>query len=410
MRPITLALPLALLALPVSLAAQGAPAIGSAAAAFGTAVTEAESADAVLWNPAMLGISQGAGIFAEQAGTYRILAVSLDRAPGEEWLEGAARLGLLGGGPGGGSGWSEYGERFSGDLRGTRADLVWVASAISSLGISLSTHARGDGWVSGGDEFAEGGVRRSLTTVGAMALSSEIGTLAGMPVRAGMTAKGRWVHVHGRGMRSPAMEEYAEQYVEHVVRNVPGASFDVGMTLAASPQTRVSLAVRDAVRFTFRPELGPRQRVVVFGDVADESEAPLLDGSDDPAQRQIADQLYQETVPGTWLLAGVSHRSLYGTVAGAVEGQLKEGGLDGLRPETRLSASYALPLARLPLRVALAGGEGSRAWSLGWVSGGCQLPWSIAIGQEKLTKDQPAAMSISASFGARPSSSCLISH
>lgn len=393
----------AVAALPVGARAQGPAPVGTAAAALGTAVTEARDADALAWNPALLGIQAGELARSEPVGSFRALGVSVGRAPGAGWVEDADRVGLLGRGPAGGGLVRDAAVAFGGPGRGGRADVLWVASASEGLGLFVSSHARADG-----DPAGDGAVvTRSLTSVAGLGIGGPAGRLLGVvPVRLGGTVKGRWTHLHGRGVVGG---EGGETYRERLVRGVPGASLDLGAVAEPVPGVRVSAVVTDLVRVTLRPQGGPRVRSITSDSSGvRESYGPALDGSDGTDEARAADELYRATVPGTWVRAGVGWDAPLGTVAAAVERRLRSGGLDGELPGSRWSGSFALPAGWWPLRVAAARGSGTSAWSVGWVSRACRFPWAVSVGRERASRGAPAALSLSASLGARAGSTCTL--
>lgn len=388
---------------PAGARAQGPAPVGTAAAALGTAVTEARDAEAPAWNPALLGIQAAGAVRAEPAGSFRALGVSVGRAPGPGWVEEADRVGLLGRGPAGGGLLRDAAAALGGPGHGGRADVLWVASASEGLGLFMSSYARADG-----DPATEGElVTRSLATVAGLGIGGPAGRLFGrVPVRLGGTLKGRWTHLHGRGV---AGGEEGEAYRERLIRDVPGASLDLGAAAEPLPGVRVSAVVAELVRVTLRPLDGPRVRsITADGSGARESYGPPPDGSDGTGEVRAGDELYRATVPGTWLRAGVGWDAPLGTVAAAVERRLRSGGLDGEVPGSRWSGSYALPAGWWPVRVAAARGSGTSAWSVGWVSRACRLPWAVSVGRERAGRGAPAAVSLSASLGARAGSTCTL--
>ena len=387
---------------PAAARAQGPTPVGTAAAALGTAVTEARDADALAWNPALLGIQAGDGMRSEPVGSFRALGVSVGRAPGARWARQADRVGLLGRGPAGGGFLRAAAGAFGGPGRGGRADVLWVASASEGLGLFATSHARADG-----DLGEDGGVvTRSVTSVGGLGIGGPAGKILGVPVRLGGTMKGRWTHLHGRGVVGG---EWGEAYRERLIRDVPGASLDLGAVAEPVPSLRMSAVVTDLVRVTLRPLDGPRVRsITADSSGVRESHGPSLDGSDGVDEARAADELYRATVPGTWLRAGVGWDAPLGTVATAVETRLRSGGLDGEVGGSRWSGSYALPAGWWPLRVAAARGSGSSAWSVGWVSRACRFPWAVSVGRERVSRGAPAAISLSASLGARAGSTCTL--
>ena len=396
----------AVAAQPLPLAGQAPARVGTASAALGTAVTEARDADAVAWNPALIGIQTADVVQERPVGSFQALGLSVGRLPGAPWLDAADRLGLLGGGPGTGGGWRQLGGILGGSARGAAADLVWLASASDGLGLFASTHTRADG-----DPASEGDtLTRSVTSVAGLAVARPMGRLFGrFPVRLGLTMKGRVAHVLGEGDLGERDGDSGGVYTERMIRDVPGGGLDVGAVVAIPPGARVSIAVTEIARFTLRPRQGPRTRVVYAGGdegAWQESYGPALDGSDDPEEARAAEALYAKTVAGSWLRAGAAWDTPGGTLGWALEHRLRAGALDGAAPRSQWSASYALPRSGWPLRVAAGWGSGTRAWTVGWISRGCRVPWAVSLGRTRDHAGAPTAISVSASVGVRPGSTC----
>jgi hypothetical protein len=378
--------------------------VGSASAAFGTGVTQARDAEAVLWNPALLGIQADPLIRDAVVGSFRVLGVHVRRAPSSAWLDSAGTYGFLGGGPGGGEGWRATGAPFGGGSAGGAIDVLWVASANERFGVALSSHARGDGEVRGA--YSRG--RRSLSTVATVAIARDLVRGGrGSVLRAGFGLKGRWTHLHGR--TSAGDSAGGEVVVEDVARGVAGASVDGGLVLSPGRGVRVAATLSDVARITWAPKGGVLRRTVAWrsdGSLG-ESYRPQADSAEDAVAADDARRLYEETVPGSWLRVGVSGEGRLGLAAVAVEVQLRDGGLDGGEPRRRVSASYQLPLrVPVPLRLGLAAGEGGAAWSVGWISPHCGLPWSVAVGSER-SRQGGSSLSLSASLGVRPRPACV---
>jgi hypothetical protein len=387
--------------------AQSPASIGSATSAFGTAVTQARDADAVVWNPALLGIQSDPLIRDVPVGSFRLLGVHVRRAPSSEWLDRANGFGLLGGGIEGGRPWSAMSPPLGGGNDGGAGDVVWLASATGTYGLAISSHARGLGRL--GVDEADTASRALATVLTVGAARDVIRGPQGSVLRVGVGAKARWTHLHGRGMPGGAGSN--EVFVEQVIRNVPGASLDAGAVFVARPGVRVGVSVTDVLRLTWRPAEGPRRRgVVVLADGGiGEVYGPQADETDSGEGTVAAERLYASTVPASWLRAGVSTEARFGVASLAVEARLRSGGLDDGVPSHRVSASYELPVTvPVPVRVGVAGGQGGLAWSLGWISPDCRLPWSISVGQERSARGA-ASLSFSASFGLRTRSACGLS-
>lgn len=383
MKPLrTLCIPAALLA---SLASAQRPVeSGTTAALGGTAVTEARRADALLFNPALLGIWDGG-----PDASHSFLALDLARLPSEGTFDGSVRLGLMGGGRRS----LQYstpladGTTYPGALGG----ITWGAFQNRDFALSLSTHAAVYADIPpavrdalGAGEAASpatGESRRSIATVLAVGRALELGRLPGVgPVWAGATAKGWYLHAYARGAfvsDTPGVEVYRET----VFRDVPGYAVDVGV--AASPgRLRLAASMSNAYAATVRPGVGPRERAVSVHENPDgralvgERTGPEI-GFDDLDTHAVARRVWEDAFFPAVLRAGAAWDAGPGTLALAATRVLRQGGLEQARSADRFTAS-ASRAARFPLRASVGWGDGGRSYALGIDAGSCARRWTLA--------------------------------
>ena len=388
MHPSVLVVLLAL-AFPPRLAAQLPSSLGTAAGLSGTAVTEARRADAVLWNPALVGVNDG-----PQRSTS-LLALDAAVLPGGDGLEAAARLGLL-------SGRVEE-DRF-GFLAGplfwhgspeAAAQVRWAAVQSRGLAVSLDTRiaARaevpselaGELGVRGvaPEVWEAGTASRSLSSVLSVARGAYLGEL---PVFgrawAGAGVKGWWVHEFATG-RFQADLPAAELYRETVLGNVGGVGVDAGVAGLARGRLWYGLSVSNLYASSFRPGRAPRTRTVEAVSTAGERvELRQVLGpeirDDDPDADAVAraGALWDDTRFPSVLRAGVAWEGWWGTAAGAVSETLRDGGLDPSRVEPRRSlawhdasrrfrVSYGWGDDRSVVAAAVSAGRCDRRWTAG---------------------------------------------
>jgi hypothetical protein len=380
----TLCLPAALLAIGAS--AQRPVESGTAAALGGTAVTEARRADALLLNPALLGIWDGG-----PAASHSFLSLELARLPSEGTFDGSVRLGLMAGG--------RRALQYSAPLAngttypGALGGISWGAFQNRDFAMSLSTHAaayadipsaiRAALGAGEAESPATGQSGRSVATVLAAGRAFQLGRLPGIgPVWAGATAKGWYLHTHARGAfvaDSPGTEVYRET----VFRGVPGYGFDAGV--AANPgRVRLAASVSNAFAATNRPAVGPWERTVSVeenpGERARVSErlGPEIGFSDldtDPysAARRAWDEVFFPSV----LRAGAAWDAEFGTLALAATQVLREGRLEPAHGRERFTASVR-GTGRFPLRASYGWGGGARICALGIDAGSCARRWTLA--------------------------------
>jgi hypothetical protein len=222
-----------------------------------------------------------------------------------------------------------------------------------------------------------------------------------------VTLKGRWTHVHGGGVWLDSTGARGAVFRETTLRDVPGASADIGVVVQPGGFV-VSGVVTDAFSMTYRPKRGARTRTVIRSEGSGELEevvGPMLDDSDSASVRQAADRLYERTVPATVARVGVAWSGSWGEPAVAVEHRLRAGGLEP-SPATRWSASYGFRSDAVPLRIGVSGGSGTSGVQAGWISRNCRVPWAVALGRFRRTRDSDGALAFSLSLGSRPPSTC----
>lgn len=379
-------------------AAQSGVPIGTAAAGFGTGAALARDADALFWNPALIGVQPFTDVRAEPVGSLRVLSVSVPRAGARGWIEEAARTGFLAGGPREAPSWTRLMAPAGGEGTGGEMNVVWMASATGALGVSVSSHAEAAGVLSAEPSDT---VVRSASTVAMVAIAGPAGRVFGMRARAGLTVKGRWIHLLGSGTGTGA-----GGYREFLVRDVPGAGADVGFVLQPGSFV-ISGVVSDVVRLTYRPREGARIRTITRDSSGDlhESESPAVDAASSEADRQAAENVYGEAVAPVVARVGIARNGRWGEIALGMEHRMRDGGLHAV-PASAWSASWRLPSDRVPVRVGMTRGTGSSGWEVGWISQSCSRPWSASIGRANAVGQPAAATAFSFSLGWRSARTC----
>jgi hypothetical protein len=389
MRPSVLMVLLAHVSSP-PLAAQRPPSLGTASGLSGTAVTEARRADAVPWNPALVGVYDG------PERTTSLLALDAAILPGGDGLEAAARLGLL-------SGRVEE-DRF-GFLAGpmfwdgspeAAAQVRWAAVQSRGLALSLDTRIAAQAAVPGGlaDELGVRGAEpevweagtaaRSLTSVLSLVRGTYLGEL---PVFgrawAGAGVKGWWVHEFATG-RFQADLPAAEVYREMVLGRVGGVGVDAGLAGLSRGRLWYGLSVSNLYATSFRPGRAPRTRTVEAVSAAGGGvELRQVLGpeirDDDPDADAVAraEALWDDTRFPSVLRAGVAWEGRWGTVAGAVSETLREGGLDPSRVEPRRSLSWHDASRRF--RVSYGWGDDRSVVAAAVSAGPCDRRWTAGV-------------------------------
>ena len=374
-----------------SLPAQIPSSLGTAAGLSGTAVTEARRADAVLWNPALVGVYDG------PERSTSLLGLDAGILPGGDGFEAAARLGLV-------SGRVEEG-RFgfvantifwgSGTPE-TAAQVRWAAVQSRDLAVTLDTRFAASADVP--NELAsELGVRgvprevwedrpasRSVTSVLTVARGAYLGEL---PVLgrtwAGAGVKGWWVHEFAAG-RFQADLPAAEVYRETSLGKVGGLGVDAGVAGLAGGRLWYGLSVSNLFATSFRPGRAPRTRTVEAAAAADggvelrQTLGPEI-RDDDPDADAVARAraLWNDTRFPAVLRAGVAWEGRWGTVAAAAGERLGGGGLDPAGVEPRRSLAWHDAARRF--RLSYGWGDDRSVIAAAVSSGGCDRRWTAGL-------------------------------
>lgn len=382
--------------------AQAPSSLGTAAGLAGTAVTEARRADAVLWNPALVGIYDG-----PQRSTS-LLAIAAAAVPGGRAFDAAARLGLL-------SGRAE--ERRLGFLSGpvfwgggdpdSDVQVRWVALQSRALAITLDTRFSASASLPEGladrlgvDGVAEEAWRRGVTsrslssvlTVGRGAYLGELPVFGRL--WAGGAVKGWWVHEFATGTFRADLPD-VDVYRETALGKAGGAGFDAGVAGRTAGGVWYGVAVSNVYSTSFRPGRGARTREVQAVDVDGEVEfrqtwsAPIRDDDPDPGAVARADSLWDATRFPAVLRAGLAWESRLGTLAAAVSERMSDGGLDPLDSEPARSFAWRDSASRFRLgygwggetsvvSAAVSAGRCNRRWTAG-VQRRSDGAWGIAL-------------------------------
>lgn len=382
--------------------AQSGTSIGSSTAAFGTGVTLARDADAIFWNPALLGVQPFGDVRSAPSEGLRVLSVSLGAAPARAWLAEAARFGLFDGGSREVPAWARVVAPTRDGAPGGSADVVWISSATGSVGVSISSHAEGSGEVR--SSTVGDSVHRAAYSTAMIALAAPVGRILGIRARAGVTLKGRIVHVHGAAAWLDSAGTGALMR-ETTLRNVPGASADFGVVVQPGPLV-VSAVISDGLRLTYRPARGARVRTVMRGaDGELRGEAREIDASDSASVRDGAEELYGATVPPAVARVGASWAGRLGETSVSVERRLRDGGLKQV-PGNTWAVSYRFAGAAAPFRVGITGGGGTSGIQVGWIAPACRVPWALGVGRWRGMGDGDASLAVSLSFGSRSRRAC----
>jgi hypothetical protein len=394
MNKVFLAWLLALLA--TGAAAQSGVTIGTAAAGFGTGVTVARDADAVFWNPALMGVQPFSDVRSAPDGSVRFMSISVPRAAAPDWIADGSRLGLLGGGPGESPGWTRLVSPGGAGVGG-EVNVVWLSSATGSLALAVSSHAHANGSLAATSTDTVG---RSASTVAMLAVAGVAGEILGVRARVGATIKGRWVHLIGSGYRTDS------GYREMLLRDLPGAGADLGVVLQPGGFV-ISGVLSDFVSLTYRPREGARIRTVTVGDAGEprETESAAVDAGSSEMDRAAAEQVYGDAVAPIVARVGIARSGSLGEMAVAVEHRVRAGGLQAV-PASAWSASWRLPFDRVPVRIGTTRGSDSAGWEIGWVGQSCSFPWSAALGRARSSGNAEATTTFSVALGWRSARSC----
>lgn len=368
------------------LSAQQPLSLGTAAAVGDAAVTESRRADAVLWNPALVGIYDG------PLSSYSLVSVDVGALPAASWLTSASALGLDGWGmarlprrvaPRGGAGF--------GDAR-----IRWFATQHRDLAVTLSS-----GEIVGadvpdaiGEPLGGSAVRapgtadsamRSTYSVLAVTRGSHVGRMPVLgSVWVGATAKGWLAHSYSRGgFRGDAPGE--DVFRETGIENVPGYAVDVGVLAQPVARVRVGVSASNVVSGAFRPKNGPRVRDVAVlqgatgGYEVVESNGPYLGkGDEDTEGGRLAAALWESVGFPTVVRAGGSLETDAGSFSAAWRATVRDGGLD---PEWQ-AAPFTLAFtgsASMPVRASYAWGSDAKSLGLGVRLGTCERQWVASV-------------------------------
>lgn len=383
-----LAMLFTLLAGAPSVLAQQPASIGTASGVGDVAVTEARRADAIGWNPALVGFFDG------PMSSYSMLGIDVAAFPSSSWRRPARALGLTGvpsalrwaEGIGGGTGAAISAGRiqwFATQNRDFALSVVSNHTAAGALPSELATQLGGEAGIL--SPAPADSTMRSTSTAISAAKAVHVGQLPALgSVWVGATAKGWLVHSYARGAfdaQAPGEDVYRE--VE--ARNVPGAGLDVGLLAQPMERLRVGVSVSNVVAGAFRPKDWARVRTVSVLPGTDqtvevtESKGPWLrredEGTDD-AQR-AADLWSALNFPAV-LRAGVSLDTNMGVLGGAVRTTLAAGGLDSEWDASRYSVAYAGP-GTLPVKAWYSWGGESTSASVGVRLGSCERRWALGL-------------------------------
>lgn len=387
------------------LAAQQPVAVGTAAAVGNAAVTESRRADAVLWNPALVGIYDG------PISSYSLLSLDLATLPSGGWIASASALGVEGVGlarlprrvaPTGASGFGQ------GTIR-------WLATQHREYAVSLST-----GEIAGADVPEEigaalGGSLASVPLATDSAMRGTYTVLAGsrgahlgrMPVLGtvwiGATVKGWLVHSYARGGFSADVPG-EDVYREAVIENVPGYGVDLGVLFQPAARVRVGLSASNIAAGAFRPKSGPRVRDVgvVAADggyeVVEAMSPHLGSGDEDTEEGRLAARLWGSLAFPAVLRAGGSVETELGSLSAAWRATVRDGGLD---PEW-LAAPYTVAFSgnsMLPVRASYSWGGKTHSLGLGVQMGSCERRWVAGVVRQSGEWGSSIGTSVSLSIG-----------
>lgn len=373
-------------------AAQQPLSIGTATALGDAAVVVSRRSDALLWNPALVGIYDG------PLSSYSVLATDLAAVPAKSWATPAAALGLDG---------SPVRLDAAGKVIGGAGAAIqvgsiqWLGTQHRDFAVSIATQQLAAGRVPsavaellGGAAdadapIAQDSTMRSAATVVSAGRALHVGRLPAVgDLWVGVTAKGWWAHEYARGaFRTDQPGEDA--YREVAVRNAPGYGVDLGVVAQPVERIRIGGAISNIISGALRPSTGPRVRVVSVlpgedgaGEVH-ETFGPAL-GPDDDATEEgaMASRLWQSLSFPSVLRGGVAVESDYGTFSGATMFVVRHGGMMPAWSAAPFTVAFAGRSA-LPVNVSYAWGSGSQVASAGLVTGTCERRWSIGVVRRK---------------------------
>lgn len=367
------------------------PSLGTAAGLSGTAVTQARRSDAVLWNPALVGIFDG------PERTTSLLAIDAAALPGVDGFNAAARLGLL-------SGRAEE-DRLGLLARplvwgGGSPELVaivrWVAIQSRDLTVTLETRSSAHADVPQGlarelgvrgvdpEVWEPGQGSRSLTSVLALGRGAYLGELPVLGrMWAGAAVKGWWAHEFATGAFLADVPD-VPVYRETVLGNAGGVGVDAGVAGWARGRIWYGLSVSNLYSTTFSPGRAPRTRTVeVIVDPGGGVEfresfgAEIRDDDPDAAAVLRAEQLWDDTRFPSVLRAGVAWEGRWGTVAVAASERIAGGGLDPRAAEPSRSVAWQDTGHRF--RASYGSGAGGPAIAAAVSAGRCDRRWTAGL-------------------------------
>lgn len=386
--------------------------VGTAAGLGGAAVTEARRTDALLWNPALVGIYDG------PLSSYTLLAVDVEAFPAAAWSHPARALGLDG--IPSQLGWLG-GLRMGGGAGVTSGAVQWFATQHRDFALGVSSHYLAAGSIPAAIGEPLGGAAdlpaptaadstlRSLATVLTVARGAHVGRLPLVgSVWVGASAKGWWLHSYGRGAFG-ADEPGEEVYREVGIRDVPGYGVDVGIAAQPVERARLAVSISNVVSGAFRPNHGPRVRLVsvVPGDdgklVVTDTHGPYLGAEDDGTEDgRLGRELWESVDFPAVLRAGGTVDTDAGAFSAALRSTLRAGGLDPEWDAAPYTLAYTGPAA-LPLRTSYAWGAETRSAAVGLRLGRCERRWTLALvrrtGPWGTTWGTSATMSIGSAAG-----------
>lgn len=391
--------------------AQKPVASGTASTMGGAAVTEARRADAILWNPALVGIWDG------PQSSYSFLSFDVASIPSEGWLDRAGAMGLLGGAsplhrvdvlrrvlPGA-------------DARpGTMAGVTWGAFQARDLALSVSSHVSSEVEIPedlarelSGAESEDAAPRarlgdlepttRSLSTMVSLAKAAYLGSLSVVgPVWIGATGKGWVLHSHAAG-RFLAPGLGTDVYDEVQIDNVVGYGVDVGFALRPIAGVRLGGSLSNAYSAVVRPKEAPRLRTVsaVRGTGGDVEVSSAWHGRVDAGDRGTplfdrVEAFWSDAAYPAMLRLGGALDTPWGTFAGAYQEELRSGGLEPSWGVDRYTAAFRGGR----LRVMTGWGAGQRQYGIGLSGQACERMWTIGVGRR--SDEHGSAFSVNGSL------------
>lgn len=372
-------------------AAQAPSSLGTAAGLSGTAVTHSRRSDAVLWNPALVGIFDG------PERTTSLLAIDAASLPGSDGFDAAARLGLL-------SGRAEDGRLdgfgrpllWSGGSPEVAAGVRWVAAQSRDLALTLETRSSAHADVPRGlaEQLGVRGVdpaiwesgrsARSLTSVLGVARGAYLGELPVLGrVWAGAAVKGWWVHEFASGAFLADVPD-VPRYRETVLGNAGGIGVDAGVAGWARGRIWYGVSLSNLYSTTFSPGRAPRTRTVDViidpaGDVEFRESFSSAIRDDDPDADAVlrAEQLWDDTRFPSVLRVGLAWEGRWGTVAAAASEQIAGGGLDPRNMEP--ARSFAWQDAGRRFRLSYGSMDGRSAVAAAVSAGRCDRRWTAGV-------------------------------